>query len=602
MHYTVRATAWVDDGTNLVRLTNAVPYDRTGQGGEGQIDYYMFEVSTNAVRAQFEVIDPSEDVDLIVSKGTPLPTLSDFDYQSTNATLRSELVSVFNSSTPVALTPGVWFMGVVHRTTNVTTYTAMAMEFSEPGTNVLISSWQPTDTFLNLTWTNLLPGVNYYLQGQTNLGPSNWVAVSPTIRATSTGTNYAVELPTGLRFFRIAEGLSPLLPVAEPVVDNVPVTATLGANEVNYYRFRVSPNAFQANFEILPYPSGNVDMFVSSRKALPGPGAYAYASTNSGTNAEYVAVIGASLPEPLREGYWYIGVHNRSTNEVTYMFRAAEYSTNSLVRLSNGVVYRRTNAAPNWSTDYFVYSVGATAVRAQFELLNLNGNFDLVASRQLPLPALNRFDYRSAGNGTAEELITVLDNSQPVSLTPGDWYLGVVPRETSATSYEVVARESAQLGTNLLITSISIGSNTMTLTWTNMVPGVNYHLEGAFGIGTTNWADICPTIRATSSGGSYTYEWPSGSRFFRVVEGLSTMGVSAGVRVNITMGASNRYELSWKAAANRSYEVQWSPAVRPAAWQAFTNMVTSTDGNFRFTDDGSQGSGGGRRFYRVMQR
>ena len=47
---------------------------------------------------------------------------------------------------------------------------------------------------------------------------------------------------------------------------------------------------------------------------------------------------------------------------------------------------------------------------------------------------------------------------------------------------------------------------------------------------------------------------------------------------------------------------QWTPSLVPAAWSAFTDVVTSTNGVFWFLDDGSQ-SGGltGPRYYRLQQ-
>jgi hypothetical protein len=62
----------------------------------------------------------------------------------------------------------------------------------------------------------------------------------------------------------------------------------------------------------------------------------------------------------------------------------------------------------------------------------------------------------------------VLNNSSPVPLTPGDWYLGVVRRVTNALTYSVRASHFTSFSTNLLITDCRVVSNTLSLCWTNM--------------------------------------------------------------------------------------------------------------------------------------
>lgn len=93
------------------------------------IQYFSFDVSTNATAVAFEVLNPTVDVNLLVKKGTPLPTLSVFDYYSQNTGSNNESVVVVSNSVPVSLSPGRWYLGVSNPTTNQGSYVARATQF-----------------------------------------------------------------------------------------------------------------------------------------------------------------------------------------------------------------------------------------------------------------------------------------------------------------------------------------------------------------------------------------------------------------------------------------------------------------------------------------
>jgi hypothetical protein len=58
-----------------------------------------------------------------------------------------------------------------------------------------------------ITW-NSLPGVHYYVQGNSDLATTNWIAVSPTITATDYTTSYCVPITGSNQFFRVVEGIA----------------------------------------------------------------------------------------------------------------------------------------------------------------------------------------------------------------------------------------------------------------------------------------------------------------------------------------------------------------------------------------------------------
>jgi hypothetical protein len=209
--YTIRVTEILP--AQIVRLTNAIPYASTVEGIGSTtgfpVDYYVFNVSFGAVRAQFEVLNPTADVTLVARKGVPLPNLSNTSLISGNGGTSDELITLFDTSTPVALTPGDWYLAVINNTGGPVDYSVKATEFMTRGTNVYIRRVTVDTNGLCLTWTNTLPGVNYYVLGVTNLGDP-WIAVSTTIKASGNEVIWCTPLPTPYRFFRITEGLSPL--------------------------------------------------------------------------------------------------------------------------------------------------------------------------------------------------------------------------------------------------------------------------------------------------------------------------------------------------------------------------------------------------------
>jgi hypothetical protein len=61
----------------------------------------------------------------------------------------------------------------------------------------------------------------------------------------------------------------------------------------------------------------------------------------------------------------------------------------------------------------------------------------------------------------------------------------------------------------------------------------------------------------------------------------------------------NKFSFAWNAPANESYQVEYSSNLS-SAWTAFTNIVSSTNSSFTFTNDETANGGlPPGRFYRV---
>jgi subtilisin-like proprotein convertase family protein len=204
--YTILATEYPYPFADIITLTNRIPYYTTNFAGADTNDYYRFVVTSNSVRAQFEINGPTGDMTLLARKGWPPPNLTTNDYLSANPRTNDELIIVFDFSKPVKLSPGDWFLTAMNVSGSPVAYSIMASEWPQYGTNIIITNAFVVSNNFCLTWTSL-PGVHYYVQGRPDLFTTNWTIVSPTITAVDYLAGYCIPLPSTNHFFRVHEGI-----------------------------------------------------------------------------------------------------------------------------------------------------------------------------------------------------------------------------------------------------------------------------------------------------------------------------------------------------------------------------------------------------------
>jgi len=223
--YTIEAQELTNAFPNIITLTNGVPYDNANAGGTGSNDYYLYVVSTNAARAQFEINNPTADVALLAHKNLPLPDLNNpgtYDYISTNPYPNDQLILIYPNSTPVALTSGDWFLTAVNLSGGTASYSIKATEWAVTGTNLNVRGYLNGNNFC-LEWDSL-DGAHYVVQGKASLGDPSWTDVSPTITATGATTTYCVPLPSPYNYFRVIEGEATVSP--PPKISNLSFNGT----------------------------------------------------------------------------------------------------------------------------------------------------------------------------------------------------------------------------------------------------------------------------------------------------------------------------------------------------------------------------------------
>ena len=230
--------------------------------------------------------------------------------------------------------------------------------------------------------------------------------------------------------------------VAASLDPQTPAGSTVSPGQIVYYSVTVPEWAHYAT-NILVSSSLPVDLLFNPTN-LPeadgtGPGDITLltASTNGISPALTVNTTPPYAPYQAGQTY-YLGVSNTGVHAASVVLRV-DYD---ILALTNGVPYTNTlTTNADSALRYFSFDVASNATVATFQLLQLSSNADLVVRKGPPLPTLTSSDYGSFNVSNLDENIYLLTNSQPVALSTGRWYLGVIPRDPRPMNYAVLAKE-----------------------------------------------------------------------------------------------------------------------------------------------------------------
>ncbi len=374
---------------------------RTNIAAGTAMQFFRYNVTSNAIGASFQVTPTDGDVHLYLRKGTtsrnPLPTPQTFDYASENVGTNPETILVTQDSVPVPLSSGPWYLGVLNVDTHPVNYSVRVLEYTNVTDQVIDLQPDVTQTatvnpaglsrlYFRFTATGSPAAVQFDLAGLTgnaelyvkqgsNPSPFDYEfmdAAAPglparlVIRTSVSGANLNGEwylqvynLEAGPISFGITASYPPPGPVIWNLRDSIPFQATLGADlpgqqpVPQYFSFIVPEGATNVLFQLTPL-NGNVDMLVR-RGALPDLANFDYFSFNGGTAVEAIVVDAESLPAPLAPGEWFVAVYSGATTSTTYEMLArslppglsGEVTIDPHVEIGvNGVTIRWT-AAPN---------------------------------------------------------------------------------------------------------------------------------------------------------------------------------------------------------------------------------------------------------------
>ncbi len=234
------------------------------------------------------------------------------------------------------------------------------------------------------------------------------------------------------------------------LTNDVPYTGAVGTNQSeNYFSFNVT-NGFEATFQLLKL-SGNADLVIRHTPPLPTLFSSDYGSFNNSNADQSIYVLTNSLPVPLTNGTWYIGVIKRDTGAVKYTVLAKELATNSAptvlyIPLTNNVPFTFSNEDAGAAlTNFFSFMVTNPVVAGvtnyvsgiRFETYDMTGNGDLTVQTNVP-PFAPPFLQFSAQPGTIPEYIQVQTNSTLTNLA-AIWFLGVPNNETNPINFTIIA-------------------------------------------------------------------------------------------------------------------------------------------------------------------
>jgi hypothetical protein len=193
--------------TNILVSSNAVPYT-TNLFATNAPQYYSFEVPPNAILASFEILNPADQINLYVRHTLSLPSSTSYDFAASYDGTNDEAIVVTTNSyalvagvpdtnvvesvnsTPVALTPGTWYLAVYDYNaskTNAVNYTIEAtfitnsvtggvtnnaititpLTNAAPLSNQLAAAGPALTNFYSFTITNAAPGVQFVVSNMT---------------------------------------------------------------------------------------------------------------------------------------------------------------------------------------------------------------------------------------------------------------------------------------------------------------------------------------------------------------------------------------------------------------------------------------------------
>ncbi|MBN8248984.1 MAG: hypothetical protein J0L84_16265, partial [Verrucomicrobia bacterium] len=301
--------------------------------------------------------------------------------------------------------------------------------------------------------------------------PEDAALIYPT---TGTAFNFAVlntNLPPllvpGQRYYLSVESLDPAAthPFTVqvdfgvniiPLTNAVPyVTTNLNNGLMDYYSFEVSSNGLGVSF-ILTNQTQDLNLVIRKGPQLPTRTQYDYASTNNGIQPEVVNIDLASRPVPLSPGTWYLGVYSVDPSPpplqpIPYTIMAIE-SAGRLIQLTNDVPTVATITDPEESA-YFYLDITDDPAFGSFVVTNMTSDVSMYLSRGLPLPSPAFFDYSSTNPDLEAEVVVLTPASEPQPMTPGRWFVTVVPQAATPVEFTVIGSYVPSLVTIIPLTN-----------------------------------------------------------------------------------------------------------------------------------------------------
>ena len=603
--------------TNVASVydANCVPVTNTVTGGE--IKYFIVNVPRRATMAT-NMLSGTGDLLLLYNRdGLPTGAPGDLIVNSNGLNAGESLLLTTNSPAGFELRPGQrYYLGVTDvNPVGMDTFT-LSVAFDQTDTNLI----SVTGLTNGICYTNTIPATNaldyYQFTVSTNastvtfqLSPQNGnvdlvvrraLPVPDPLPSLYAGRfDYISQNPSNSVDAIIVSKASQPVPISPGVwylgvvnVDPNPVTYSICAMEST----GLPPNIIRLTNDV------PVDFFIRAGSPLTNfflftidqtNSAVAFSLYNLNNPADLLAVLGA-LPDPAfppsfsasgstnnpaqilvdtngflsdLNGDWYLAVENHSTNDLSFTILAS-LSTNGLPPPPTNVV----------------------VINPQLIITNntLCLTWNSVVGR----------NYHVEGRTNLTDSTWIVISPTITATNTTTTYC--VPLTTTQGFFRVVEESAPPPPVGPVISPLLVATNgTICLTWDSVV-GTDYYVEEKTNLTSAAWTVISPTITATNTTTTYCVPISGSLQFFRIVQGAapaSPLPLISFSSLTLTPGG---FVLNWTAPATNEFKVQYATNL-PPVWMTFTNIITSTNGNFTFTDDGTQSGGlASLRFYRLI--
>ncbi len=638
--YTIRATEFP---ASITVLTNDVPVTNSIPPGDS-LDYYEFTVSPTALSSRFEVYAMSDDVQLLLRHGLPVPTFNDHHYASTNAGLDSEVIELTPFSFPLGLRPGPWYLSVANASSNVASYVIRAVEETaevtvltngvpynaslEPGESLdyyqftvssnavaaefLLTSAATGDLDLFIRKGPPLPGPDNFNYQSTNAGVvdevirietnSLPVPLSPGVWYLAVTNKEAVAVSYEIRATEF--GLEPPPPtgvVTNITVDENEVCITWMSTPGTNYFVVAKQGILDATWTPVSPTITATD--TTTTWCLSPPGPWRFFDVFEGESP--VMPIPDLTPE-LRLDGTNICVSWRSVAGTNYFVQGKQAFTD-----------------PEWTT--LTPSITATGPTTEvcypvdwgYRFFRV-GVGEVIPEEPTPLPADEveiditvdqiclTWNTRSGVQYLVEGKRTIDDPNWTVLTDPitGDGlpHTQCFNSATEFRYFRVIEGVSVPPGPppNVPVPNVQLSVDAafqLCLTWDALL-GAEYFVEGKVRFSDPTWTVISPILRAVELQVSYCQPLGSVWRYLQVRRVNHPPATPVQISEIVLTDAGPL--IRWSAPAGTRFQVFYSASLA-GGWQPIGGPVTSLNGDFEFLDDGSEVPFDGVRFYRLEQ-
>ena len=614
--YVVGETRSFDSGTNQIMLftfTPVLPSLTTGMPttnvvAAGGINWYQVNVPTNALAATNALLFATGGVNLWFSTNAP-PSITnaaggDFELL-TNSTGGTNVIAIANT-VPVLVPGGIYYLGV-ENTNSVPVTNALEVTFAyAPTPPVLpVIAGQVVIAGNTLVVTNTATDTNanagvlaYYLTNSpasaylTNDIYTNNIIIWPTT-TNDVATNYVFTTVVTDTNTQLSATNSFLVTVLAPLLNGQPQTNVVGANSIVWYGINVPTNALAATNALL-FATGGVNLWFSTNAppSITNAAGGDFELLTNSTGGTNVIAIANTVPVLVPGGIYYLGVENTNsvpvTNslEVTFLLTSNVPPVFSIFSIVNTNIGGTNGWLITWfaPTNYQFHLQWTPNLLASWHIFNgvisflspnsaTNGLFQYFDNGERyydngspvtgsPTDGFDpmrfyRLQLLNSPTNTPPYFLNVLSNMPPVYLNPA----AAFTLTNNAADWDIPAQTLTYRITNSLVgtNGATINTNTGVIDWTPL-PAQG----GQTNIITTVVTDNGVPAKSTTN--SFTI-------YVNLLPAFSS----------ITVNASG-VNLQWSAWTNEQFQVQWTTNLAPPNWMPFTDIITSTNGNFFFTD------------------